>query len=68
MRGPVLAVAARAVLAWLALAGLGRVSALTLPGSLWIAVAVAWAVSEPLFRLARTARRRMERRLEPSEP
>lgn len=60
MRGVTVALA-RGVLAWLAMVALGRVSALALPGALWIVVAAAWTASDLIGRGARS-RPWMERR------
>ncbi len=45
-RATVIAALARGVLAWLAMVALGTVSALAVPGALWIAAAAAWAAGD----------------------
>jgi hypothetical protein len=52
---------ARGVLAWLAMVALGTVSALAVPGALWIVVAAAWTASDLIDRGA-CSRPWMERR------
>ncbi|HLL81438.1 MAG TPA: hypothetical protein VK420_02260 [Longimicrobium sp.] len=46
VRAMVIAALARGVLAWLAMVALGAVSALAVPGALWIAAAAAWTASD----------------------
>lgn len=46
VRAMVVAALARGVLAWLAMVALGTMSALAVPGALWIAVAAAWTAGD----------------------
>jgi hypothetical protein len=52
----VIAALARGVLAWLAMVALGTVSALAVPGALWIVVAAAWMAGDLIGRGARMER------------
>jgi hypothetical protein len=57
MRAMVIAALGRGVLAWLAMVALGTVSALAVPGALWIVVAAAWTVGDLIGRGAWMERR-----------
>ena len=50
VRAMVIAALARGVLAWLAMVALGTMSALAVPGALWLAVAAAWTAGDLIGR------------------